>query len=245
MTTPSSTGLAVPGRVLAVGAHPDDIEFGCGATLARWAAQGSHVTLLVLTDGSKGTWDAGADLDALRAERAAEQRRAADALGAADVVMLGEPDGELEATLELRARVCAAIRTARPDVVAGHDPWKRYRLHPDHLAAGRLAIDGVVAARDAHFYPGEGGPPHRPRALVLFEAEVVDHVEPIERDDVERKVEALLRHRSQWRSTMSIDAEDPEPGRAAFAGTIFGEARSAGRSVGVAFGEPFKLVTAL
>ncbi len=57
--------LAVPQRALAVGAHPDDIEFGCGATLAKWADAGAHITMCVCTDGSKGTWDRDADLAAL------------------------------------------------------------------------------------------------------------------------------------------------------------------------------------
>ena len=68
---PPSVDLAVPGRVLAVGAHPDDIEFGCGATLAKWSAAGCAVHLLVLTDGSKGTWDPDADPAALAATRIA------------------------------------------------------------------------------------------------------------------------------------------------------------------------------
>ena len=80
--------LPVPERVLAIGAHPDDIEFGCGATLAKWAAAGAAVTLCVCTDGSKGTWDGAADLDALVADRDRRTTRRRDALGAIDVVFL-------------------------------------------------------------------------------------------------------------------------------------------------------------
>ena len=92
-------GALQPRRVLAVGAHPDDIEFGCGATLARWAASGSEVVLLVLTDGSKGTWDRDADVAALVEVRRAEQEAAARTLGAAGVEFLDLVDGELEACL--------------------------------------------------------------------------------------------------------------------------------------------------
>ncbi len=60
---PITVDRAVPDRALAVGAHPDDIEFGCGATLAKWAAAGCRVHHLILTDGSKGSWDSDADLD--------------------------------------------------------------------------------------------------------------------------------------------------------------------------------------
>ena len=115
------------------------------------------------TDGSKGTWDAAADVAALVATRQAEQRAAAGALGATgEVVFLGRVDGELEADLATRAEVARWIRVLRPDVVLGHDPWKRYRLHPDHRHAGFLAVDGVVAARDPHFFPDQGIAPPPP-----------------------------------------------------------------------------------
>ena len=64
-----TTDLATPARALAIGAHPDDIEFGAGATLAKWAADGCEVSLLICTDGSKGSWDPGADIGDLIAAR--------------------------------------------------------------------------------------------------------------------------------------------------------------------------------
>ena len=94
----------IPRRVLAIGAHPDDIEFGCGATLAKWADAGAHVTLCVCTDGSKGTWDRDADLAALVATREDEQRDAAAVLGADDVVFLRYVDGELDDDLSGASR---------------------------------------------------------------------------------------------------------------------------------------------
>jgi len=78
----TTVDLAVPARALAIGAHPDDIEFGCGATLAKWSGAGCEASLLVCTDGSKGTWDAGADIAALVARRRREQAEAARRLGA-------------------------------------------------------------------------------------------------------------------------------------------------------------------
>ncbi|HWW43952.1 MAG TPA: PIG-L deacetylase family protein [Acidimicrobiia bacterium] len=229
-----------PERVLAVGAHPDDIEFGCGATLARWAAAGAAVHLLVLTDGSKGTWDADADLEALAVRRRAEQLDAAAALGAAGVEFLDLVDGELVAGLAERAAVCAAIRRLQPDTVLGHDPWKRYRLHPDHRRAGELALDGVVAARDPHFFP-DRGTPHRPARLLLFEAEVVDHVEDAA-PGFDAKIAALLCHRSQWRSTLGITAggADESTQRAAFVARVRREAASAGAGWGLALAEAYK-----
>ena len=101
-----SVDLPVPERALAIGAHADDIEFGCGATLAKWAAAGAHVTMCICTDGSKGTWDGDADLGALIAARQEEQRSAAAILGASDVVFLRYVDGELDSGLEPRPK-CA------------------------------------------------------------------------------------------------------------------------------------------
>src|SRR5690349_24739481 len=120
-----SIDLATPRSALAIGAHPDDVEFGCGATLAKWASRGCIVHHLVCTDGSKGTWDVDADTAALVTTRQREQRAAARALGATgEVVFLGAVDGELEPTVAHRAEICAWIRRLRPAVVLGHDPWK-------------------------------------------------------------------------------------------------------------------------
>ncbi|HEU5300821.1 MAG TPA: PIG-L deacetylase family protein [Acidimicrobiia bacterium] len=245
ITVGASTGLTVPDRVLAIGAHPDDIEFGCGATLAKWSAAGAEVHLLVLTDGSKGTWDANADTAALVSTRQLEQRAAANALGAVGVVHLGAVDGELQNDVETRRHVCGVIRTVRPDVVLGHDPWKRYRLHPDHRRAGDVTIESIVAARDPHFFPGHDDP-HRPSTLVLFEAEVVDHVEDVT-EHLDAKVAALLAHRSQWRSTMGIDeeADDVDERRAEFGARIRTEALAAAADAGFELGEAFKLIKPL
>jgi len=233
----TSVNLPVPARALAIGAHADDIEFGCGATLAKWAASGTHVTMCVCTDGSKGTWDDNADLAALIAKREEEQRDAAAILGAVDVVFLRYVDGELESGLQPRAAVCKVIRRTRPDVVLGHDPWQPYRIHPDHFHAGMLVTSGIVAARDPHFFPEQGVAPHRPGALLCFEPGRVDHVEHVD-GFVERKIDALLAHRSQWRSTMAID-DDPDRQRAVFAAKLHAQARAEGLRAGLRAGESF------
>ena len=229
--------LPVPARVLAIGAHADDIEFGAGATLAKWAVAGAHVTLCVCTDGSKGTWDGDADLGALIAKRQEEQRDAATILGALDVVFLRYVDGELESGPDQTANVCRVIRETRPDVVLGHDPWQPYRIHPDHYHAGMLVTSGIVAARDPHFFPELGVAPHRPDTLLCFEPGKVDHVENVD-GYIDRKIDALLAHRSQWRSTMAIDAH-PDAERATFAEKLDAEARAAGLRAGLRRAEAF------
>jgi LmbE family N-acetylglucosaminyl deacetylase len=235
--------LPAPGRVLAIGAHSDDIEFGCAGTLAKWAEKGAEVHLCICTDGSKGTWDPDADLAALVARREDEQRDAAKILGAVDVRFLRRVDGELVNDLATRAEVCAAIREVRPDVVLGHDPWQPYRLHPDHREAGRLVVDGIVAARDPHFFADQDVAPYRPRTLLLFEPGRVDHLERVH-EHLDRKIAALLAHRSQWRSTMGIDTA-PDAELAAFVTRIHDRARTAGLRAGVRAAEAFARIDAL
>lgn len=194
----------VPASALAVAAHPDDVEFGAGGTLAKWAQAGCVVHHLVCTDGSKGTWDVHADLPALVARRRDEQREAARRLAgerAGEVRFLGRVDGDLAADRTTVSDVARVIRELRPAVVLGHDPWKRYRLHPDHRNAGLLVCDAIVAARDPHFFPEHGVAHHRPDALLLWEADVPNHVEDVAAT-VERKLAALEAHESQFETTM-------------------------------------------
>jgi len=158
----------------------------------------------VLTDGSKGTWDAQADTVALTATRQREQREAARRLAgsnAGEVVFLGKVDGELDSGLDVRGEVARVIRVLRPSVVLGHDPWKRYRLHPDHRHAGLLACEGIVAARDPHFFKEHGLAHHRPDLLLLWEADEPDHAEDVT-DHIDTKLHALEAHESQFESTM-------------------------------------------
>lgn len=237
--------LPIPSRALAIGAHPDDIEFGCGATLAKWAAGGCVINHLVLTDGSKGTWDPDADTGALIATRELEQLAAARALGSrGKVVMLGEVDGELRSTLPLREQVAYWIRRLQPDVVLGHDPWRRYRLHPDHRHAGWLTVDGVVAARDPHFHPDHDVDHHRPTAVLLFEADEPDHAEDVH-GWASSKLAALLEHRSQYRSTMHIEPDDDGTQLDAFTKRIVDRLAENGAKAGVEQAELFRAITDL
>jgi LmbE family N-acetylglucosaminyl deacetylase len=232
--------LPTPAVALAVGAHPDDVEFGCGGTLAKWAADGCVVHHLVCTDGSKGTWNPDADIAALVVTRQAEQRAAAMALGATgSVYFLEQVDGELEATLALRGAVAEVIRRVQPEVVLGHDPWKRYRLHPDHRAAGFLVCDGIVAARDPFFFPEQGLAPHRPSTLLLWEADEVGHVEDIT-SSIDAKLAALEAHASQFESTMgAVDGAGLE----AFRQRMQARLASHGERIGVGAAEVFAAIT--
>jgi LmbE family N-acetylglucosaminyl deacetylase len=253
--------LATPSSALAIGAHPDDIEFGAGATLAKWAASGCRVHHLILTDGSKGSWDPDEDLDHLVAARQRECREAAARIDAGGigggvardirgdrVGFLGRVDGELTNGEAERREVARVIRSIRPDVILGHDPWRRYRLHPDHRAAGFLTVDAIVAARDPHFVRDLGLEPHRPSALLLWEPDLPNHVEGAAGFET-AKVEALLCHGSQLETTMGLapsdDGTGAVPGRDRFSAQIEWQLTQHGALAGLQVGEAFHLMDGL
>ncbi|MGH8958821.1 MAG: PIG-L deacetylase family protein [Acidimicrobiia bacterium] len=233
--------LSTPKRALTIGAHPDDAEFGSGGTLARWALDGCEVSMLVVTDGSKGSWDPNIAPDQLARARMEEQEEAAAVLGAkGELVHLGHVDGELEYSMELRRQLCLWIRRLRPEVVLSHDPWRRYMLHPDHRAAGWGAIDGVVAARDHLFFPELGLEKHRPEAILLWGADEPDYWEDIS-STFDQKIEALLCHSSQAETSMS-NADSDEDGRTQFLTRMREWARTQGEAGGLDRAESFKLL---
>jgi LmbE family N-acetylglucosaminyl deacetylase len=203
------------------------------------------VSYVICTDGSKGSWDLEEDMTRLIATREDEQRAAAVTLGASGrVLFLGAVDGELANDADRRSQLARWIRELRPDVVLGHDPWKRWRLHPDHRAAGFLTVDAVVAARDPHFFREHGIPHHRPNALLLFEADEPDHIEDVT-GFVDAKVDALLAHRSQWRSTHGIADTDVPGDIDRFRRRIADELATYGAPHGVRHAEAFKLIADL
>ena len=235
--------LRPPASALAIAAHPDDVEFECGATLAKWSEAGATVHVLICTDGSKGTWDVNADTDALIVRRQTEQQEAARRLGATgEVRFLGAEDGELDHSVAQRSLLSRIIRELKPEVVLGHDPWQRWRIHPDHRAAGWLTVDAVVAARDPHYHREHGVAHHRPAALLLFECEEPDHLEAVEQSHLEAKVSALLAHESQFETTMEIDDGDDGTQAQEFRQRILREARDHGRRGGVRYAEAFRLI---
>ncbi len=248
---PITVNIDTPRRALAIGAHPDDVEYGCGGTLAKWAADGCEIFHLICTDGSKGTWDPAVETQWLIQTRQAEQRRAAEILGgtsADHVAFLGHADGELESSLAERAQVALWIRRFQPEVVLGHDPWRQYRIHPDHRNAGLLACEGIVAARDPKFFPEQDVAPHRPSLLLLWEAAEVHHVESIT-GHIDVKANALLAHESQFETTMRVgDAADVSE-RQAFRDRIERAAQEAaqeaGNPAGINAGEVFAAIRRL
>jgi LmbE family N-acetylglucosaminyl deacetylase len=195
-----------PRRVLAIGAHPDDVEFWAGGTVRRLVDDGAEVTLVVCSDGGRGGAVPPAQAAAVRR---AEQDVAAGLLGVAKLVWLGHPDGELAPGDPLRAELALEVRRARPELVLAHDPQGLWTVvggiaqpkHSDHRAAGQAAIDSFYPrAGSPHYYPEQlaehGLKPWYPRELWLFDTAAPDLRVDVT-DTFACKLDALRAHASQ------------------------------------------------
>lgn len=186
-------------RVMVIGAHPDDPEFGAGGTIAKLAAAGKEITYVLITSGDKGSHDPNVRPGQLATLREQEQRNAADVLGVKHVVYLRYADGILENTLALRARLAHIIRQDKPHIIFAIDPWRHYQLAPDHRAAGYASLDALWAAREWHIFAeqlyGDEAPWRVSRAY-LYWTDNADHFEDIT-DTIDKKIQALACHVSQ------------------------------------------------
>jgi LmbE family N-acetylglucosaminyl deacetylase len=225
----------VPDRVLAVYAHPDDPEVSCGGTLARWAAQGAEVRLVVVNAGDKGSPDPDTDPAELTRLRADEVHAAAGVLGLAGVDLLGIPDGEATNDLALRGRLVGLVRSHRPHMVICPDPTPvffgdSYVNHRDHRAVGWTVLDAVAPAAGSPLYFPEAGPAHQVGGLLLsgtFDADAWVDIS----DAIEAKIRAVACHESR------VGAEPELVGELLRARTA-----EAGAAVGVAHAESFRLL---
>lgn len=197
-------------RALVVVAHPDDAEFGAAGTIARWAAMGTQVRYLVLTDGASGSADPDMTRERLAVIRAEEQRAACARLGVAGVEFGRWPDGYLEPSIPLRRQVAAVIRRHRPEVVLTLDPEVRWTPsgsvnHPDHRAAGDVVLHCVNPAASTRLWDpslvAEGLEPWDVAEVWLAGPGVPSTGDQVEGVDIsttfEAKVAALRCHESQ------------------------------------------------
>ncbi|RLT35326.1 MAG: PIG-L family deacetylase [Chloroflexi bacterium] len=223
---------------MAVFAHPDDIEFGCAGTIARWVQAGAAAVYVLLTSGDVGI----ADTSLTRAEAATirekEQSAAAEVVGVQEVVYLREPDGTLVNTLELRKKLVREIRRFRPEVLICGDPtaWffsDSYINHPDHRAAASAALEAVFpAAGQPHVFEelaAEGLTAHKVRKVYVNAFGGGETFVNIS-DVMELKVAALHKHESQFKGW------DPEP-------MIREWSANAGKGKEMAYAEGFRVIT--
>jgi LmbE family N-acetylglucosaminyl deacetylase len=226
-------------RVLAVTAHPDDLEFGCGGTLARWIDEGADATVCIVTDGSTGTQDRslmGAGLSALRR---AESERAAQIIGVKELIWLGYRDGYVEYSLDLRRDLARVFRMTRPHRFVVMDPTPtiedRFINHPDHRAVGLASLDVTLSAgtTPGHFPEllEEGLQPWRGLREVWIAGPGEKPVVVDITATVERKIDALLAHKSQ----VGDDAEG-------IARWVRERTAETGGRVGYDFGESFQVI---
>ncbi|WP_285564566.1 MULTISPECIES: PIG-L deacetylase family protein [unclassified Streptomyces] len=228
-------------RVLVIAAHPDDAEFAFGATVARLTDEGAQVVYVVVSDGAQGGEDPDEPTAELVATRYAEQREAAGTLGVSEVVFLGLPDGTLADTPALRLALTREIRRHRPELVLTHQPLRSLQFpvgasHPDHLAVGEAALNAVYPfARNPRAFPellAEGLPAHRVAEVWVPGHEHADLFVDVSRS-AERKVAAVLTHRSQFRTS-----KDPR----ADVQWVTDRMRGNGASAGCAHADAFKRI---
>lgn len=195
----------VPESAMVIAAHPDDIEFSCAGTIARWSRLGSRIAYILCTSGEVGIAENGMTKAKAAEIRENEQIAAAAITGVKNVIFLREPDGLLQPTLELRKKLVREIRRFKPEVVITSDPtivWagEDYINHPDHRAAATAALDAVFpAAGQPNLFEElaeEGLSVHKPRKVYVSEWGPADQYINIE-DTIEIKIEALRAHKSQ------------------------------------------------
>ena len=225
------------GRVMVVGAHPDDPEFLAGGTVARLAKEGREITYVIVTNGNKGSGDRGMTSEQLRPIRAEEQRRAARVLGVERVEFLGCEDGEVEDTRNLRRDITREIRRWRPELIITLNPHRTYSnfpgWHRDHRITGRVVLDCVYPlARDHLSFP-ELLPeyePHKVREVYLIQWEQPRLVIDIT-DTMELKLEAIRCHASQVGDFKTVEAR------------MRNRAAALGKEKGYLFAEGFDHIT--
>jgi LmbE family N-acetylglucosaminyl deacetylase len=204
--------MAIFSSAMVLFAHPDDAEFMCGGTVARWSREGCEVHYVVATDGSAGSNEPGTSREAMRPVREREQRAAADALGVRTVTFLGELDGFLEVNPGTRKKVCREVRRLKPEVIVAPDPSRmwfgdQYINHKDHKAAGELALTAIMPDAPTRVMfqelEQEGLEPYEVPNLYLSVGEPEVFVDIS--DSIETKIEALACHGSQ------LDIDEVEP----------------------------------
>ena len=225
-----------PAVVLAIYAQPDDPEVACGGTLARWAAEGSAVHLLIACAGEKGTTDPCADPATIGAHRAAEVAAAAGILGLSGHEVLGYPDGGIQDSADLQATLVGRIRTLRPDAVVCPDPTaaffgRTYVNHRDHRVVGWAVLDAVAPAAWMPLYFPEQGPPHHVGEVYLSGTLDPDVFVDIGAQ-LGAKTAALACHKSQLADSGEM-----------LTTAIRQRAQDVGRRAGVGYAEGFRLLT--
>jgi LmbE family N-acetylglucosaminyl deacetylase len=212
-----------PGKAMVIVAHPDDAEFLCGGTIAKWCAEGWEVRYVLVTGGDKGTHDATMTPEKLAAIREEEQRAACRLLGVKECILLGYPDGFTSESSELRGQIVRLLRLHKPDVVITWDGFRGSFNHRDHRNVGIATMDAVYPiVRDRLFYQhheDDGLDSHQVNEVLLAGAADPNYTVDVT-EHWEKKVDAILCHTSQIGGRTKADflkereeREKKEPGK--------------------------------
>ncbi len=189
-----------PLNAMVIMAHPDDAEFVCGGTIAKWCAEGWEVRYVVVTGGDKGTHDETMHPEKLAAIREEEQRAACRVLGVKECILLGYPDGFTVDEHELRGQIVRLLRLHKPDVVITWDAFRQAFNHRDHRNIGTVTADAIYPiVRDRLFYPRDeedGLAAHQVNEVLLAGSDNPDYTVDIT-PYWDTKVDAILCHASQ------------------------------------------------
>ena len=202
-----------PQRVLVITPHPDDADFWCSGTIAKWIGDGATVRYVLCTDGGKGTTDPNISSAELSKIREQEQADAAESLGVQELVLLHHPDGFLEDEDEFRKELVRQIRQVQPDVVLCPAPYrKNLAWHRDHRITGQVTLDAVFpCARDhLHFvelWRDEGLEPHKTGTILFWGTEQADTIIDIS-DSMDAKFKAVSAHQSQMDGRTAKEIEE-------------------------------------
>ena len=207
-------------RVLVVTAHPDDLDFGAGGSIAGWTDKGIEVSYCIMTNGDQGGEDPNIPRSEMPKIRQREQREAGKILGVSNITFLNHVDGWLEPTIERRKEVVREIRKTKPDRMVIQSPernWDRlFSSHPDHLAAGEIAIQAVYPdSRNAFAFTDllndEGLEPWRVREVWVMSHPTPNHYVDISKT-FDRKIQALKAHHSQTAHMEDLESRIKEWG---------------------------------
>ena len=200
--------------ILAVGAHPDDMDFGVSGSIAKWASEGAIAYYLICTDGSRGSDDPKMTHKRLAEIRKKEQIDAAKVLGIKKVFFLDHTDTQLVCDLTLKEEIVRIIRTIKPNIVVTMDPTFYYSVgrgfvnHTDHRAAALATMDAVFPlSRDRLTFPEhekEGLKPHKVEELLFVSFDKVDYLVDIS-ETFAKKIKALSLHESQFADFPAVE----------------------------------------
>ena len=230
--------MKITSSILAIAAHPDDLDFSSAGTIAKLAKEGNEIFYLIISDGSKGSHKVGFGGKKLADVRKKEQKEAAEFLGVKGVFFLGLKDGEIENTRSLRKEIVRLVRKVKPDIVFSFDPANLgfenpFRSHRDHRMAGEAVFDAIYpAAGNVSFFPElirQGYKPHEIKEIWFFGSPKPNKFIDISQT-IAKKIKDLSFHKSQIKDINEVEKR------------IKSWARKSGAKKGIKYAEAFRVV---